>query len=106
MIAWSTTYNFKKAASALELLEAMTDGHYEQLIERIKQKSDVYVPTLAQEMGYSVTELEADLQQLAKLGLVCQSSSQTDKYVFNHYRYLRLVILTSQVVGTKASVAR
>lgn len=106
MIAWSTSYDFNKAAQALELLETMSDSYVEVVIEHIKRDSPVYLPALAEETGYSMAELKDVMHRLSRLGLVCPSPGKPDTYVFNYYRYLRLVILTSQVVGTKASVAK
>jgi|GEM_PF-6783735 len=104
-MTWSTNYNGQKLDMALERLEVISSDRFEQLIGLFRETSSATAAELAFNLRASVGEVEDDLRQLTAMGLACPSAREAGVYQFNHYNYLRLMLLATQVAGATTYVA-
>jgi predicted transcriptional regulator len=106
MIAWSTSYNFLRAASALERLKFLSQEPCERIIALLRSEGSLETAEIAGHLHLSIEELEVYLQQLLDMQLVYNSSVTGTAWRLNHYRYLRLMTMAGHLIGEKVPVEK
>lgn len=106
MIAWSTSYNFLRAASALERLKFLSQEPCERIVALLRSEGSLEAEEMARQLHLSVEELEVYLQQLLDMQLVYHSAVPSVVWRLNHYRYLRLMTMAGHLAGEKVAVEK
>lgn len=106
MIAWSTSYNFLRAASALERLKFLSQDPCERIIALLRSEGSLETAEIARHLHLSIEELEVYLQQLSDMQLVYNSTVTGTVWRLNHYRYLRLMTMAGHLIGEKVPVEK
>ena len=106
MIAWSTSYNFLRAASALERLKFLSQEPCERIISLLRSEGGLDSSEIARQLHLSVEELEVYLQQLSEMQLIYNSTVLGSDWQLNHYRYLRLMTMAGHLLAEKVAVEK
>jgi predicted transcriptional regulator len=106
MIAWSTSYNFLRAASALERLKFLSQEPCERIIALLRSEGSLKTDDIAGQLHLSIEELEVYLQQLSEMQLIYNSAVSGTIWRLNHYRYLRLMTMAGNLISEKVAVEK
>ena len=93
------TKKLAKASKAIESLEIISNELNLSIIKFLTKHSEVNFLQLQNETGLSLIQLKEGLLALSKNGIIQTKSCTFEKrYVLNHYKLLRIQLLTKALI--------